>query len=618
MKAFLINLASRSDRLEEFKKNNDGKAEQFSVFKAIDGRDLDYSKLKEAGFDTDKFWRDPQLERVLTWGEIGCFLSHYKLWEHIALSEEPHLIIEDDAVLDKDLNEIVPYLGSHELLYLAHLEMKRNGVVALSDDLIRPCYPYHTTAYILTPSGARKLISTDIRHNIIPVDEYLPRMIDKLDVAAFKNQVAHQISRKQLGTDVEPRGEKDFVVDFDTHVLTCGDDESKMTKLTESAEKFGIKPVNILRGEWGGTDMRGPGGGQKLVDLKAYIENNNLPEHDVILFTDAFDVFYYSNLPTIVGRFLAMKTEVLFSAERWLWPDTSLQFPSSHTPYRYLNSGTFIGRVGEIRRMLDFPLENSQDDQLFLQKRFLSGRYDASLDYEGYIFCTNEDQAFRKGSAIYNPITGCHSCIYHGNGGEKAKAKFNELYESLYPALKYAHVKDYEVIGAEMLLVDCFTEDDCKRWIEISEKHGGWNPHWADKFPSHDIHIKELGLWDEWEDHWRRVIAPITSRYWIPTAHHHLRKAFTMKYSVDTQKTLGLHNDSSLVTGSMKLNDDYEGATLIFPRQGVTNADIPIGKMILFPGMVTHGHHVDELKSGTKYSLTTWTARYKGDLLDPA
>ena len=169
-----------------------------------------------------------------------------------------------------------------------------------------------------------------------------------------------------------------------------------------------------------------------------------------------------------------------------------------------------------------------------------------------------------------------------------------------------------------MILVDCFTEDDCKRWIDISEKHGGWNPHWADKFPSHDIHIKELGLWDEWEDHWRRVIAPITSRYWIPSAHHHLRKAFTMKYSVDTQKTLGLHNDSSLVTGSIKLNDDYEGATLIFPRQAVTNADIPIGKMILFPGMVTHGHHVDELKSGTKYSLTTWTARYKGDLLDPA
>ena len=66
---------------------------------------------------------------------------------------------------------------------------------------------------------------------------------------------------------------------------------------------------------------------------------------------------------------------------------------------------------------------------------------------------------------------------------------------------------------------------------------------------------------------------------------------------------------------SVKLNDDYEGATLYWPRQDVSNADIPIGKMILFPGMVTHGHYVSPLTSGTKYSATFWTARYKGDYL---
>jgi hypothetical protein len=35
----------------------------------------------------------------------------------------------------------------------------------------------------------------------------------------------------------------------------------------------------------------------------------------------------------------------------------------------------------------------------------------------------------------------------------------------------------------------------------------------------------------------------------------------------------------------------------------------------LFPGQVTHGHYVDELTKGVKYSLTMWTSRYKGDLL---
>ena len=90
-----------------------------------------------------------------------------------------------------------------------------------------------------------------------------------------------------------------------------------------------------------------------------------------------------------------------------------------------------------------------------------------------------------------------------------------------------------------------------------------------------------------------------------------------MKYSEDTQKTLGFHTDASLVTGSVKLNDDYEGATLVFPRQNFNNHDIPVGKMILFPGPLTHGHYVEPLKSGTKYSATFWTARFEGDYLDP-
>jgi predicted 2-oxoglutarate/Fe(II)-dependent dioxygenase YbiX len=94
-----------------------------------------------------------------------------------------------------------------------------------------------------------------------------------------------------------------------------------------------------------------------------------------------------------------------------------------------------------------------------------------------------------------------------------------------------------------------------------------------------------------------------------------MRDAFVMKYSMDTQRKLNLHNDASLVTGSVKLNDNFEGGDLLFPRQGISNKDIPPGKMILFPGMVTHGHECTELTKGTKYSLTMWSSRYPGDIL---
>ena len=73
------------------------------------------------------------------------------------------------------------------------------------------------------------------------------------------------------------------------------------------------------------------------------------------------------------------------------------------------------------------------------------------------------------------------------------------------------------------------------------------------------------------------------------------------------------HHDASLVTGSVKLNDEYTGGLLEFPRQGVSNKDIPIGKCLLFPGQVSHPHLSTELESGVKYSLTIWSSRYTGD-----
>lgn len=94
-----------------------------------------------------------------------------------------------------------------------------------------------------------------------------------------------------------------------------------------------------------------------------------------------------------------------------------------------------------------------------------------------------------------------------------------------------------------------------------------------------------------------------------------LRDAFVLKYDTSSQTKLALHHDASYVTGSVKLNDDYVGGELVFPRQDVSNINIPAGKLLLFPGAVTHPHECVDLISGTKYSLTIWSSRYPGDIL---
>ena len=175
---------------------------------------------------------------------------------------------------------------------------------------------------------------------------------------------------------------------------------------------------------------------------------------------------------------------------------------------------------------------------------------------------------------------------------------------------------EYTVYGPEILLVDFMTVQACADLIEFTEKHGNWAPMVGDKFPAQEIRIRDLSLrlFRELEVAWKRNIDPVLEKYWRPLCMYGLRDAFLVKYTVDTQSSLALHNDGSLVTGSIKLNDAYEGGKLVWPRQNVTNDDIPTGKLILFPGQVTHGHSVEELISGSKYSLTIWTSRFKGDV----
>ncbi len=46
-------------------------------------RDLSQERLNEMGIKQLAEYRDPYSSRVMTFGEIGCFLSHYRIWEDV-------------------------------------------------------------------------------------------------------------------------------------------------------------------------------------------------------------------------------------------------------------------------------------------------------------------------------------------------------------------------------------------------------------------------------------------------------------------------------------------------------------------------------------------------------
>jgi len=48
-----------------------------------------------------------------------------------------------------------------------------------TDSLVWPSYSYWTLSYLLSNSGARKLLAQKPLQNLLPVDEYLPVMFDQ-------------------------------------------------------------------------------------------------------------------------------------------------------------------------------------------------------------------------------------------------------------------------------------------------------------------------------------------------------------------------------------------------------------------------------------------------------
>lgn len=559
MKTLVINLARRSDRLAFFTKTNEPYLNSWEIVQAIDGKELTIEKVQELGFDTNNDWRDPIRKTKLSRGEVGCFMSHYAAWAKCIELDEPVIILEDDAVFtDKFYElEVENLMQKFDLLYLARKEMEPDKVRKLDEKLEVPYYPYWCLAYAVTPLAAKKLVNGNGRTSIIPADEYVPRMLQSIgSVAAYSDNVVTTRPKAEGLTDIDPTTEDDYFIDFAVHVVTVGTDLVKCEKLMRSAEFFGVKITNLGEGvDWKGTDMTGPGGGHKVNLLTKYIRG--LDDHDVILFLDGYDTFFAGDLDTITRRYFGFGNRVLFAAEKDLWPDVTLTHPLSHTPFRYLNSGLFMGEVGTLKAMLNDGLLDDGDDQLYYQRAYLSGRYDIELDRECYVFQCHSDSIVNRDGLLYNEETGCCPRLYHGNGDEKAKDQLGKLYNTFsFAPTAYLRVQDVQILDRDMLLVDFMTSTMCEEMIRIAEEHGGWNPMPGDKFPAREIRVKELGLWAAMEEHWQRVLYPVIEKHWYPMEMYGLRDAFAMRYSLDTQTSLKLHTDASLVTGSVKLNDD--------------------------------------------------------------
>ena len=99
MKFRVINLSRTPERLTLFKKNNP--TFKFERFNAIDGQQINRDVLVQNNLATE-----PVAERY-TDGAVGVALSHLELWKECVKLNVPMTILEDDAYLTPNFNELV-------------------------------------------------------------------------------------------------------------------------------------------------------------------------------------------------------------------------------------------------------------------------------------------------------------------------------------------------------------------------------------------------------------------------------------------------------------------------------------------------------------------------------
>jgi len=147
----------------------------FEIVEAVDGSQLGPDDL---GFYSSKLALK-YFDRELLPGELGCAVSHLRLWEKMVIEDiEEALIFEDDILIGKSFLEILqcreklPKDWEH-INFTSWTSVKPIG--ELIADIYRACvfvdFPYSSAAYLLTKKGAEKLLK-GCKQIYRPIDHY--------------------------------------------------------------------------------------------------------------------------------------------------------------------------------------------------------------------------------------------------------------------------------------------------------------------------------------------------------------------------------------------------------------------------------------------------------------
>lgn len=201
MQVFVISLLRSQQRREHIKQELAKHLVTYNFFDAIEVVDL------SAVPNYDFSYRQNIFGRHLRKGEIGCYLSHYTLWQKAVALNESICILEDDVSIEcNNFNEILNTLEmfqDFDIVKLGGVFPRKFFLYKKVNNLQLVKYWFDnmgTQGYVITPHAARRLIENSAKIRT-PVDDFMASYAcNKLNILATNPPVlTHTDAPSELG-----------------------------------------------------------------------------------------------------------------------------------------------------------------------------------------------------------------------------------------------------------------------------------------------------------------------------------------------------------------------------------------------------------------------------------
>ncbi len=165
-------------------------------------------------------------------------------------------------------------------------------------------------------------------------------------------------------------------------------------------------------------------------------------------------------------------------------------------------------------------------------------------------------------------------------------------------------------IGTNIYFANIFNERFCDTMVQIAEniEERRWHTDRHPSYPTTDIELHEVGLDNLYAQVLRDFMFPLAiETYQLEGSkpEDYFAENFLIKYTPDKQNHLTIHNDSSMFTFNVSLNNDFQGGGIFFEKHNLTLQPMP-GGAVLNPGMIGYKHGAKPIVSGKRYMLISF------------